>query len=132
MDPNRPNDPRTAAESSDNGGRTESGGARERIRAARERVGERAERTVSGIGRSVEDAAHRVRDRLPQEGRFSEGRLHDTAERVTDRMEQAGRYLQEADFEEMADDLTDLVRRYPLQSVLVGLGLGYLIARLRD
>jgi ElaB/YqjD/DUF883 family membrane-anchored ribosome-binding protein len=102
------------------------------MREARERAGDRAERAVSGLGRSVEEAAYRVRSRIPAEGRFSEGRLHDTAENVTERMEHVGRYLQEADFEEMAEDLTDVVRRYPLQSVLVGLGLGFLIARLRD
>jgi ElaB/YqjD/DUF883 family membrane-anchored ribosome-binding protein len=131
METDRPPDEKTAGPSSDNGGRT-GGGIRDRVRDARDAASERVERGVSGLGRSVQQAAHRVRERIPSEGRFGHGRIHDTAERVTDRVEHMGRYLEEADFEEMAEDVTDLVRRYPLQSVLVGLGIGFLIARLRD
>ena len=57
--------------------------------------------------------------------------LHDAADRVASQVESAGRYLQEADFDDMAHDVTNLVRRYPLQSVGIGLGIGFLLARLR-
>jgi hypothetical protein len=45
-------------------------------------------------------------------------------------LESASSYLQEKKFEDMASDLTGLIRRYPVQSLLVGVGLGYVLARL--
>jgi hypothetical protein len=32
----------------------------------------------------------------------------------------------------MGRDLSGLIRRYPLQSLLIGFGLGYLVARNRE
>jgi hypothetical protein len=29
----------------------------------------------------------------------------------------------------MADDMTNLIRRYPIQSLLVGIGVGFLLAK---
>jgi hypothetical protein len=37
--------------------------------------------------------------------------------------------LQDNTFENMARDVTTLIRRYPIQSLLVGLGVGYLFSR---
>jgi len=45
-------------------------------------------------------------------------------------VESASSYLQEKKFEEMATDITALIRQHPVQSLLVGVGLGYLLARL--
>jgi len=45
-------------------------------------------------------------------------------------VESASSYLQDRKFEDMATDLTALIRRYPVQSLLVGVGLGYLLTRL--
>lgn len=44
-------------------------------------------------------------------------------------LESASSYLQEKNFKNIATDLTALIRRYPLQSLLVGTGLGYVLAR---
>lgn len=45
-------------------------------------------------------------------------------------VESASSYLHEKNFAEMGTDLTTLIRRYPIQSLLVGVGLGYILARL--
>jgi len=49
---------------------------------------------------------------------------------VGDGVESASAYLQEKKFEDMATDLTALIRSYPVPALLVGVGLGYLLARL--
>ena len=49
---------------------------------------------------------------------------------VADRVESASSYLQDRKFEDMATDITALIRRYPVPSLLVGVGLGYLLTRL--
>jgi uncharacterized protein YjbJ (UPF0337 family) len=60
----------------------------------------------------------------------AQGALSTAATTVAGGVESASAYLQEKKFEEMATDLTTLVRTYPVQSLLVGMGLGYLLARL--
>jgi uncharacterized protein YjbJ (UPF0337 family) len=48
---------------------------------------------------------------------------------VADRLGAAGSYLQERELKNMATDLAALVRRYPVPSFLLSLGLGYLLTR---
>ena len=60
----------------------------------------------------------------------AQGAISTAATAVADGVGSASSYLQEKKFEEMATDLTALIRQYPVQSLLVGVGLGYLLARL--
>jgi hypothetical protein len=60
----------------------------------------------------------------------AQGAISTAATAVADGVESANSYLQEKNFAEMATDLTALIRRYPVQSLLVGVGLGYILARL--
>ena len=60
----------------------------------------------------------------------AQGAVATAATAVAGGVESASSYLQEKKFEEMATDLTALIRRYPVPSLLVGVGLGYLLARL--
>src|SRR6266542_2414732 len=46
-----------------------------------------------------------------------------------DTLEGAGAYLQEKGMGQITGDLTALVRRYPVPSLLIGLGIGYLLGR---
>jgi hypothetical protein len=56
--------------------------------------------------------------------------LSTAATAVTDGLGSARSYLHEKDVGEMASDLTALIRRYPVQALLIGAGLGYVLARL--
>ena len=60
----------------------------------------------------------------------AQGAVSTAATAVAGGLESASSYLQEQKFEEIATDLTALIRRYPVPSLLVGVGLGYLLARL--
>jgi uncharacterized protein YjbJ (UPF0337 family) len=60
----------------------------------------------------------------------AEGAIATAATAVAGGLESASSYLQEKEYAEMATDLTALMRRYPVQSLLIGIGLGYVLARL--
>ena len=60
----------------------------------------------------------------------AQGAISTAATAVAGGVESASAYLQEKKFEEMATDLTALIRTYPVSSLLVGVGLGYILARL--
>jgi uncharacterized protein YjbJ (UPF0337 family) len=48
---------------------------------------------------------------------------------MSSQMERATSYWQEKEFRAMADDLVGLVRRHPVPSLLIALGIGYALAR---
>ena len=60
----------------------------------------------------------------------AQGAIATAATPVAGGVESASAYLQERKFEERATDLSALIRRYPVQSLLVGVGIGYVLARL--
>jgi len=49
---------------------------------------------------------------------------------VAQTLESSGRYLQEQGLEGIGEDLSAVIRRHPLPSVLVGICLGFCMARL--
>jgi uncharacterized protein YjbJ (UPF0337 family) len=75
------------------------------------------------IGEKVKSLASAIRGKAPHEGKIGT-----TATKVAGGLESASNYLQEKKFDHLGEDFRGLVRRYPLRSVLVGLGLGFLFA----
>lgn len=61
----------------------------------------------------------------------AKSKIRSAATNVADRFRGAGRYVRETDMRGMATDAGDFVRRYPVPSLLAGVGLGYLVGRIR-
>ena len=76
------------------------------------------------VGEKVGSLAHVIRENAPREGAVATA-----ATAVAGGLESASSYLQEKKFEHLAQDVTAIVRTYPVQSLLIGVGLGYLLAR---
>jgi hypothetical protein len=53
----------------------------------------------------------------------------EVAQQAADVLDRSGTYLQESNLTDVRGDLEQMIRRYPVQSLLVGLGVGYLLAR---
>ena len=83
----------------------------------------KANEAAPAIGEKVKSLASVIRERAPREGKVGT-----TATKVAGGLESASYYLQERKFDHLGEDFKGLVRRYPLQSLLVGLGLGFLLA----
>jgi len=83
-----------------------------------------ANQATSAVGEQLGSLAGTMRDKAPGEG--TAGRA---ATAVADTLSAAGSYLQEKKVEHVAGDVADLIRRYPIPSLLIGLGIGYLLAR---
>jgi uncharacterized protein YjbJ (UPF0337 family) len=79
----------------------------------------KANETAPVIGEKMKSLASVIREKAP--------RLATSASKVADGLESASNYLQEKKFEHLGEDFKGLVRRYPLRSLLLGLGLGFLL-----
>jgi uncharacterized protein YjbJ (UPF0337 family) len=79
---------------------------------------------ATAVGEQMGSLASTIRDHAPHEGAIATA-----ATAVAGGLESASSYLHEKDYANLATDLTALVRRYPVQALLVGVGLGYWLAR---
>jgi uncharacterized protein YjbJ (UPF0337 family) len=84
----------------------------------------KANEAAKVIGEKIGSLASVIREKAPLEGAVATA-----ATTVADGLESAGSYLREKKFEHLVKDVTALVRTYPVQSLLIGVGLGYLLAR---
>jgi uncharacterized protein YjbJ (UPF0337 family) len=84
----------------------------------------KANEAATVVGEKLDSLANVIRERAPREGSVATA-----ATTVVDGLESAGSYLREKKFDHLAKDVTELVRTYPVQSLLIGVGIGYLLAR---
>jgi hypothetical protein len=87
-------------------------------------VGQRAEGAVGSVGSGMESLGEKVRESGPQRGVFGSA-----TEKVAGALESGGKYLQDKNLSGMGSDLADLIRNNPIPALLVGVGLGFLLAR---
>ena len=89
----------------------------------------KARDTARDVGNTLSEAAESLQDKIRRTGKDAA----EVVSTVTDRVRSSASYVQEQGFEGLMDDVGTLVRRYPLQAVLIGVGVGFLLARgLRD
>jgi uncharacterized protein YjbJ (UPF0337 family) len=88
------------------------------------RASEGLNEAKAAVGKKMGSLAETLRHNVPKEGSVGSA-----THSVANRLSAAGSYLEEHTFEDFSSDMTSIIRRYPLQSLLVGVGIGYLISR---
>lgn len=84
----------------------------------------RAESATHSVGAGMESLGETIREKGPHEGVLGKA-----SARIASTLESGGHYLQEEGLSGMADDLTNMVRRNPITAILIGVGVGFLLAR---
>lgn len=97
--------------------------ARDKVKAAGTQAQERADAAMTASGQRLTGLANTVRDRAP------EGKAGQIANRAANALEQSGTYLQNAQLNDVRHDLENTIRNRPVESLLVGMGIGFLLAR---
>jgi hypothetical protein len=87
-------------------------------------LGHKAEDAMSNVGSQMQSLASTIRGKAPHEGMAGSA-----ASYLAGGLESSGRYLQQHDLGDIAQDVSHLIRRYPIQALLVGIGVGFLFAR---
>lgn len=87
-------------------------------------VGQKVEDATAAVGGGMKTLAGTIRDSGPQQGM-----LGSASSAVASTLESGGRYLQEHGLRGVGEDLTSVIRRNPIPALLIGIGLGFLIAR---
>jgi hypothetical protein len=87
-------------------------------------VAHKAEDWTHAAGSGLKNVGETLEKKAPHEG-FLGGASQAVASGIRD----SGRYLEEEGISGMWNDLTGLVRNYPIPAILVGLGVGFCIGR---
>jgi len=88
-------------------------------------VGEKAEQATEKVGAGMESLGGAIREHEPKQGM-----LHCAGEAVAQKLEGGGRYLEQHGLKGIGDDVTSLIRRNPIPAILIGIGVGALLAQL--
>jgi uncharacterized protein YjbJ (UPF0337 family) len=88
---------------------------------------------TTGVTATVTSAAQGVASRVTETAGTAAARAQEAAgaavTTVTDTVAGAGTYLQDRGVQALSEDLTDLIRRYPVPALLIGLGIGFVLGR---
>jgi hypothetical protein len=98
--------------------------AKTKVEALGTQVGDKADDVIHATGEHLSEMADTVRAKSP-----TGGPVGDLAASGADALDRSGSYLQQADLGDIRNDLETVIRRHPVESLVVGLGLGYLVAR---
>lgn len=96
----------------------------ESAQGAASNVGQKAEDATSAMGCGLKSLGQTIRENAPHGGMVG-----DASSAVAQTLEKTGRYLEQEGLQGIGEDLTAMVRRNPIPALLVGVGVGFLLAR---
>jgi hypothetical protein len=99
------------------------GDARAKAAEVGDAAASKVDSAMTATGEQFSTLAQTVRERAP------EGRAGEVAAKAADALDRSGQYLQTADLQMVRSDLERVIREHPIEALLVGAGIGYLLAR---
>lgn len=87
-------------------------------------IDQRAEEAACAIGGGLKAAGEAVRHNIPQEGRLGQA-----SSAVAQRLTETGDYIEREGLEGIVKDVAGVIRKNPIPALLIGIGLGVLVAR---
>jgi hypothetical protein len=88
-----------------------------------------AQGVASSVTETVGTAATKAQEMAGSAATKAQEIAGSAATVVTDTAAGVGTYVQEKGLQGLSEDLTQLIRRYPVPALLVGLGIGFVLAR---
>jgi hypothetical protein len=92
---------------------------------AAETTWQKVDDATESLGTGMKSLAGTLRQQVPAGGTMGQ-----MASGVAQTLEKTGSYLEQQGLSGASDDLQELVRTYPLQSLLISLGAGFLLSQI--
>jgi ElaB/YqjD/DUF883 family membrane-anchored ribosome-binding protein len=92
-------------------------------------LAEEAKSKVQDVAQAGADKAHEAKEAAGEQMHAVADKIRQGGQVASEKADQFGNYLQDHDFGAIGRDLTDVVRKYPVQALLVGIGIGILVGR---
>ncbi len=98
------------------------------VRQARERVTKQAEELAGSIRQNEDSVAHTIQDTM----RRTQNSACAAMGMVADGLDTSTAYLSNRGVVGVVEDVATLIRRHPLQALVLGVSVGYLLSRSRQ
>ena len=85
---------------------------------------------ATGVKQQISETAADAKQKVTDLGRNAAGQLSDVAESATDKVKAAAEYIRQTELKAMAEDVKDIVKRYPGRSLAAAAVVGFLLAHL--
>src|SRR6202790_3679591 len=83
---------------------------------------------AAGVKKQVSETAADAKEKLTELGRDAADQLSEVAQTATDKVKAAADYLRETELTAMAEDVKEIVKRYPGWSLAGAAVMGFLLA----
>jgi len=91
-------------------------------------VGKKADEMTASAGADMKKWGDTIGSKAPHEGVLGQA-----SQAMADTLREGGKYLEEAKLSGVADDFVNMIRRNPVPAILLGVGVGFILARaMRD
>lgn len=87
---------------------------------------------AAAVRKQVSETATDAKENLAELGRDAAGQLSEVAQSATDKVKAAADYLRETELKAMAEDVKDIVKRYPGWTLAAAAVVGFLLAHVRS
>jgi len=94
------------------------------------RIGGNRDQLIGVLQQRYGMAKDKIEEQVDEFSSHASGWINEAKQRVADVAEKGKEYFREHDVGEMLSDLRGVITRYPFQSALVGIGVGYLLGRI--
>jgi len=84
----------------------------------------KAEEATAALGGGLKAAGEAIRQNAPHDGRLGQA-----SSAVAQTLSDTGAYLEREGLQGMGSDLATLIKKNPIPALLIGIGLGFLVAR---
>src|ERR1700730_9963043 len=84
---------------------------------------------AAGVKKQVSEAAADAKEKLTDLGREAAGQLSEVAQTASHKVKAAAYYLRETELIAMAEDVKEIVKRYPGWSLAAAAVVGFLLGR---
>lgn len=89
---------------------------------------EKAQEATDNARSAASEAGDAAREKASEAADYVRDQADNASDYASRQVNAVGEYLKDADLKEMSEDLTGLIRKYPLMSIAVGVGIGMLVA----
>lgn len=92
------------------------------------KASDKARETAESVGDKIAGASEAIQGKLKETGK----EVGEVVTAVSDKVRSSAQYLEDSSVQEVVEDVTTLIKRYPIHAILIGAGIGFLLARGRS
>ncbi|MBS0154421.1 MAG: hypothetical protein JSS38_07495 [Nitrospira sp.] len=90
-----------------------------------DKASDKAREATETVANTIAEASETIQGRLRETGK----EVGEVVNAVSEKVRSSAQYLEDSSVQDVVEDVTVLIKRYPIHAILIGAGIGFLLAR---